>query len=184
MFNHATRDSFRIDLLIPTIQTTTAFITTEILGRLGHYTLKSQTTILVASVASIVSSFVSNFFKKPYLYYAALPFGIGAGLATHTFFYPSTSITLVLDAKGILILIGVLAAVKFIADNLPYIRQKEEELEEDLHERVQRLEDKVLVGTGKVLDKVEENIGKLEDKIEKVKATIKKKKAEPEKPAI
>lgn len=117
MFNFS-REHFKVDTFIPAIQTAATFIADHVTGRLGGHTAKPQTVVLVSSIASVVSNLANNFFHKAFAYYASIPIGVGVGIAAHRFFYPSVPLEGVLDGKGALIIILVLATVKLVADNL------------------------------------------------------------------
>jgi hypothetical protein len=155
------RRHFRVDMLIPAIQTAAAFTTAQILGYLNKHVIRNQTVVLVSGVAALVSSFASNFFKNAYCYYASLPIGIGVGIAAHSFFYPSIPINSVLDAKGVLILTIVLAAVKLISDNLYCLRREIRELEKEVLEN----EEKALNKVENILDHERARIQNEENKL-------------------
>lgn len=164
MFNGLTRNSFNVDLLIPAIQTAATFVAAQILGRLGQYTMSNQTALLVSGVASVVASFASNFFNKACLYYAAIPIGIGTGLATHMFFYPTRAFNQVLDTKGILIIAAVLVSVKLIADNLSFLRRQEQKIEENILD----VEENILDEAEKVIKEGKEHVENKKEELKEV----------------
>ena len=124
MFDNLTREQFRIDTIFPAIQTAAVLIVTQILGRLGQYSVSLQTTALVTITASLTSSLAQNIFNKAAHQYASIPFGVAVGITAHRFFYPRTSIRAVFDVKSVLILLAALSAVKLGADNLYRLRSE------------------------------------------------------------
>ena len=113
------RDNFRIDTLIPAIQTASAIVATQVLGRLGYYAIRSQTVAVLTGAAAVTAAIAHNIFSNAYAYYAALPVGLGVGIAAHKFFYSDVAVRALLNPKGVLILLAVIAAVRVIADHLP-----------------------------------------------------------------
>ena len=116
-----TREQFRVDTVLPAIQTAASIFAAQILGRLGHYSVSSQTIALVAIVASVVSSLAQNIFEKAAYQYASIPVGVAVGVVAQRFFYPATP---VLDFKGILLLVSILSSVKLISENLYRLRKE------------------------------------------------------------
>ncbi len=130
MFNNITRESFRIDFLVPAAQTTTLYVTTELLRRFGKYALNNRTAVMVGGVTSLVASFANNYFKDPSHSYASFPVGIGTGIIVHYFFYPHVALKKVIDMKGVVLIAAVITAVKLIIENFSMLKKQEEKIGE------------------------------------------------------
>lgn len=161
-----TRDHFRIDTILPAIQTAAVYGTVEVLGRLGQYRVTLQTAMLVGTVASVVASLVTSLFRdlqSKVIEYGAILLGVATGILVHRFFYPAIATQAVLDTKGAMILTAVLAAVKLAADAIKYyhLKDKVEEKVKDAEQKIEGAAEKAVeVGAGlveKAAAKVEEN---------------------------
>lgn len=117
MFDNITRAQFSVDLVIPAIQTASAFVITQACGRLGHYSVSSQSTILLGFTASLLSGLANNFFSKQAYQYIAIPVSVAAGLVAHSFFYQGKQLHQSAYLKEIAIVTAVLLAVRAIANN-------------------------------------------------------------------
>lgn len=87
------------------------------------YSVNTQTTVLLAAVAAIFASSVHHFTRKTAFLYGSIVGGLALGIAAHRFFYPLVPLKAVLNIQGVLIIGGVLLAVKGVADYL-YTREQ------------------------------------------------------------
>ncbi len=159
---------FKIDTILPAIQTAAVYGTMEVLGRLGQYRVAAQTAVLIGSVASLVSSFVKNFDLHYIVDYAAIPVSVGLGVLAHRFFYPAIPTQAVLDARGAVIITAVLAAVKLAADAIRYyqVKEKVEVVAKEVKDDVKAAGEAVKEGAAAVVEKAAE---KVEEKAAEVK---------------
>jgi hypothetical protein len=91
MFENITRESFKVDTVLPAIQMASTVLATQILGRLGQYSVSVQTTVLVSFTAGLVSSLANNFFTDKIYQYLALAGSVGASLVVHRFLFPANT---------------------------------------------------------------------------------------------
>lgn len=141
MFNITRDDHFRIDTVLPAIQTAAVYGTMEGLGRLGQYRVATQTAVLVAAVASLISALTSSIFKdlqSRMVDYGSILLGIAAGIAAHRFFYPAIPTQAILDTRGIATITAVLAAVKLTAYAIQcyQVKEKVKEVAQEVKQEV------------------------------------------------
>lgn len=136
MFHEFSMKNFHVDTILPAMQTCATVIVTQALGRLGHYAISPQTTVLVSLTAGVTSSFANNIFKQKALQYVSIPIGIAAGIGVNCFFYPATSFTDVLDPKGMLLVMAILCSVKFISENFSSLKKDVKNLENKIESKI------------------------------------------------
>lgn len=170
MFDKITREQFRIDTVLPAIQTSATFLSAQILGRLGHYSVSPQTTVLLSLTASLVSSLADNFFAKAIYRYLAIPVGVGAGIVAQRLFYPNHQLNAAAHVKEILIISAIIIAVKLIADNMHRIglaKNKVEETAAQVKQEVETIAEKAVAtveeGATAIKNTAVKALGKVED---------------------
>ena len=152
-------NSFRIETIVPAIQTAVASLASEILGYLNQHKVGSlQSVVLISGAASLISSLANNIFQNVYIRYLAIPASVGLGVAAHRFFYPATSLNNVLDARGAIVLTLVLIAVRLAADNAHRLRKKVEEGAANIEEGAVKVEHGIEEAGKEAYEKAKEGI--------------------------
>ncbi len=113
MFANLNAKTFKIDTIVPTLQTAAVFGINEVLGSLGHYSVTSQAAMIVGGVAALVTGVARNFFDNSLARYASTAIGVLAGVGACRFFYPPLQS---FDPKAALAIGGVLFVIQAAAD--------------------------------------------------------------------
>lgn len=177
MFENITRADFSIDTVFPAVQTFTALLAAEALGRLGHYKVSAQSTVLIAGIASLLSALANKFFENKIYQALAVPVSVAGGLLAHRFFYPGRELSAIANVQEIVIISAILLSVKLLADNWNRLKGAAEEVEKEVKEVAQDLKDgaKKVAGAGldvadEVLQEADAGVKDLEDKVTPKKA--------------
>lgn len=162
MFDNISREQFRIDTVLPAIQTATTFIGTQVLGRLGHYSFSAQTTAVVTIPATLLSSLANNFFTKTLYQYLAIPVGVAVGVLSHRFFYPGNNLDAIANVKEIVIISAFLVTVKAIAENIHRLREIGKDGEKKVLQGVEKVAEGVEAGAKKIDEAAKAKVEELE----------------------
>lgn len=114
MFANLNAKTFKIDTIVPAIQTAAILGINEALGRMGQYSVTSQAAACIGGVASLVTAITRNFFDNALARYASTSIGVLAGMGAYRFFYPTLQS---FDPKAALAIGGVLFAIQAAADS-------------------------------------------------------------------
>lgn len=109
---------FDINLVRPILQTVGTSLIPSIMGRLGHYTVDTQTAVHLGHVTSLTSAIAENFFSKENknFAYLTIPACLYASQFVQRFFYPNSPQGL--DKKSFLVFSLVLMGIKYGVDRL------------------------------------------------------------------
>jgi len=167
MLKDISREHFKVDIAFPAIQTGVASLGAQALGRLGHFTVTPQATVLISLSAFLVASLAKNFFESPLYQYLSIPAGTAAGILAHRFLYPAKGVFAVIGIKEFLILNAVLVIVKFAGEDLHRLRMSEDEA---AHQIGQKGADAVIAAEeqiGKGLEHLGHSLEKIGEKLHK-----------------
>ena len=173
MFDNITRDQFRIDTVIPAIQTAATIAAATVAGRMGHYSVAATTTYGVGLTASTLSAVAANFFANVLYQYLAIPVTVVASFVLHRFI-AGEGLNVIASIKEIAIISAILVAVKLVADNIGRLKKVEEKVVEAVKEVV-AVEKGVLEGADVVAKTVEKGAAEASEKIEEMEKELEKK---------
>lgn len=174
MFDNITRDQFRIDTVIPAIQTAATIAAATVAGRMGHYSVAATTTYGVGLTASTLSAVAANFFANVLYQYLAIPVTVVASFVLHRFI-AGEGLNVLASIKEIAIISAVLVAVKLVADNIGRLKKVEEKVVEAVKKEVVAVEKGVLEGADVVAKTVEKGAAEASEKIEEMEKELEKK---------
>ncbi len=113
MFANLSAKIFKIDTIVPVIQTAAVVGVNEVLGRLGQYSVSFRAAILIGGVASLVTAISRNIFDNRLALHASTVIGVVAGINASRFFYPSIQS---FDPKAALVIGGSLFVIQTAVD--------------------------------------------------------------------
>lgn len=179
-----TREQFKIDTIVPAVQTAASFLATQVLGRLGHYTVSAHSAVLLSLGSSLLASLANNFFENKIYQYLAIPVTVAGTIVANHFLFAGKELASITNAKTFAILTVALLAVKIAADNLYRLEWVKDSIVNAFKKAEEKGEAVATEAAKSTLTEVAKTAEKIEDEAEKIKLAAEKeeKKLEGKKP--